>query len=1031
MRIIPTISILSLLIVTGAGKAFSQPEWKKKYNDLNTVRKMFTEPPMFYAPHAFWFWDDTLRNDHLPANMVKEMAKQRINPGYAHPRSSMDRLNPKYPSLPYSQYLEKPWFDNYKEAVKTTKENGLTLGYCDEYDWPSGQAAGRVLKQHPELEAKYLVWKRYEVKGGNTVNYPSVDFAVAAKLSDGKIDASSLTVIESKDAVKWTAPAGTWVGYTYSKQFHAGIDGGKVNYLDPGFMKAFIPLVHDQYNANIPDELGKTIPGVFVDNEGDYGWHMAWSDHLADVYKLQKHRDIRLWLPLLTEKDNKGLYAKARFDWFDTVTDVYNECYFKPVVNWLDNKNMYYISNLWEESLQLQAGAVGDFMRITRTATMPGTDCLLMKSQDVHDFKETQTVAEFEDRPFMSEIMGVAGWGQSPAMMKMTLNSVTSYGVNHIVPHGVYLNRKAETIPFPADWYTENPYWPYLHNWADFARRASFVTRQSKLAADILLVNPQESIWVNAEKLFDYNHPEDDGAWNEFTGRVEAQYSGAMRRMYENNLDFLIGDTYYLNKAELKANGNKPVLSISDHDFSTIVLPPLSIMSRTVSANILEFAKRGGNVIVLGELPKGSPEIGEQDPVIANAMAAPKACANFTDLSAAQDPSAQLAKALKSKVPHIDVENAGRLYTAHRKMGSTHLYWFANNENVEKTFTASLPQGTGGAEIWDCENGSVRSVSATTEGDYRKVKLTLHPYEGYWLAFNPNSSVVSQTKKPIITKTQRLDGLWTVSYPGVDTIYRTSARAFFSANDNLQPELLKNAMPDSTWKRSSFIKGSLKQGAKVNGNSKPHEIKSLNGNYAYWQLNIPAGAGAVVFPSEMKNIAVYVDGKLLKVAAGSVDLKNGAKTLAFAVSKDEQLPQIPLRFLIKNKASLPLKSWFAYGLDEYTGYVDYEKTVVLNKAGQNLTIDLGKVTYMAEIFVNGKSVGGKLWPPFKFNVPKEMIKNGKNIISIRIGNLMLNSMSMKNDLHQLRTWSWGMAPDPDLDLYDTELKGPVTLTLAK
>ena len=79
---------------------------------------------------------------------------------------------------------------------------------------------------------------------------------------------------------------------------------------------------------------------------------------------------------------------------------------------------------------------------------MPGNDCLEMKSQDVHDFKEIQSVAEFEDRPFMSEIMGVAGWIQSPKMMKMTINSVTSFGVNHVVPHGIYMNRQLETVPF-------------------------------------------------------------------------------------------------------------------------------------------------------------------------------------------------------------------------------------------------------------------------------------------------------------------------------------------------------------------------------------------------------------------------------------------------------------------------------------------------------------------------------------------------------------------------------------------------------
>ena len=193
----------------------------------------------------------------------------------------------------------------------------------------------------------------------------------------------------------------------------------------------------------------------------------------GNQYQNKKKRDIRTWLPLLTEKDKDGLFVVARCDWFDVVSDVYNECYFEPLVKWLKERNMYYISNLWEESLQLQTIAVGDLMKTTRCVTMPGNDCLEMKSQDVHDFKEIQSVAEFEDRPFMSEIMGVAGWIQSPEMMKMTINSVTSFGVNHVVPHGIYMNRQLETVPFPSDWFTENPYWNYLHQWTDFCQTSS------------------------------------------------------------------------------------------------------------------------------------------------------------------------------------------------------------------------------------------------------------------------------------------------------------------------------------------------------------------------------------------------------------------------------------------------------------------------------------------------------------------------------------------------------------------------------
>ena len=72
------------------------------------------------------------------------------------------------------------------------------------------------------------------------------------------------------------------------------------------------------------EEMGENPFRVsFIDNEGDYGYQMAWSEYFAKRYKEIKKRDIRLWLPLLTEKDKDGLFAKARYDWFDVVSDVY------------------------------------------------------------------------------------------------------------------------------------------------------------------------------------------------------------------------------------------------------------------------------------------------------------------------------------------------------------------------------------------------------------------------------------------------------------------------------------------------------------------------------------------------------------------------------------------------------------------------------------------------------------------------------------------------------------------------------------
>jgi len=323
----------------------SAAEWQKKYN-YEQVREKFNQPPLFYAPHTFWFWDAPL-DKSLTASMAKEMAAKRLNPGYAHPRHSGDQHKP-YPTLPVDQWLSPLWFESFGTALSEAQTAGMTLGYCDEYWWPSGQAAGRVLKKNPELAAQSLEWNKQIVSGPDQLELPASKFTVAGQLSEvGRINAATLKIISEDQAFTWNIPDGKWVVYSYNTYYHPGVDGGEVNYLDDRLMDTFIPIAHESYEKRFKGQMGNTIPGVFVDNEGDFGWQMAWSDFLAKRYKEMKDRDIRLWLPLLSEEDDEGLWAKARYDWFDVVSDVYSKQYLGRLNDWLGERNMYCISNLW------------------------------------------------------------------------------------------------------------------------------------------------------------------------------------------------------------------------------------------------------------------------------------------------------------------------------------------------------------------------------------------------------------------------------------------------------------------------------------------------------------------------------------------------------------------------------------------------------------------------------------------------------------------------------------------------------------
>ena len=980
------------------------PEWQRKYT-LSEVREMFSDPPMFYAPHTFWFWDDTIKDERLAAGMAVEMAKQRLNPGYAHPRSGFDG---NVAALPPEQYLSETWFNAVGNAVQTAKKNGTTLGYCDDYNWPSGQAVGKVLEHAPELEAEYLQWKRHEVCG-RQFNCGNVTFAVAGRMQDGQLDAASLQLIESLgDSISWNVPAdGDWIVYTYKKEHHPGIDGGRVNYLNPKLMDVFIPMVHEQYDKHFKDEMGTTMPGVFVDNEGDYGWQMAWSDYLAQLYKEKKGRDIRLWMPLLTECDKDGLFAKARNDWFDAVSDAYIDSYFAPLVGWLKERNMYYISNLWEESLQLETMAVGDLMRITRSVTMPGNDCLMMKSQEVHDFKEVQSVAEFENRPFMSEVMGVAGYSQTPEMMKMTVNSVTSFGVNHIVPHGIYMNRKIETIPFPADWFTENPYWPYMHYWTDFARRASFVTRQSQLAADVLLVSPMETVWAFSDVCFTDN-ARNEGAWNKQAVDANAVYAETMFKLNEANVDFLIGDRYYLERGTVSGGDGSATLTINGHTFRAVVLPPVSVMSRSSLDKIAAFAEAGGTVVALGELPSGSPEHGMNDAEIKKRAAALSGLPTFHNLSAEADRQGKLLSTLQEHVAlQMRIENAGRLYTAHRVMEGTHLYWLANNTDARQQFTAWFRDGVGRGEIWDCETGEIRPVAWSQDGDYLRMSLTLHPYEAYWVAFNPDKKPVDETPvEALPSRKLQIAGTWKLSYVGQDTVRKVTAKVLFTPDACIDEAKLSPGYDASSWiyyaKRSN-----------------------LKDKHVYWRMNIPVGTKEIVLPEYMLGRSVWIDGKQQPVESRSVKLASPASLLGFAMNEEEQaVPLAPIEFVVDDVEVQQLKPWYEWGLQQYTGYVDYTATLTVDdEPADESIVELEDVSYMAEVFVNGESVGARLWPPFRFDV-SDVLKKGKNILTIRVGSLIANKMWMLDDINLLRTWGWAI---PNMNYYNAGISGAVNL----
>jgi len=882
----------------GAGADFAEC----KEVGIDKLSSGFAEPDMIYAPFAFWFWDKALDAGQV-ADMAEEMCKQRMNPGYAHGRTG----------LPEEQWISDKWFECFGKAISSTKKYKCHVGYCDEYNWPSGNAMGKVLERHPELQAVSLKWDVQDVKGPAEVKLGASFFTVTAKRvepADGKgwpikIHRDSIRLIGSGDGFNYCVPEGVWRIYTFNKAFHKGIDSGSVNCLDRRLVKAFTDIVHEKYAERFSDEFGKTVAGVFVDHEGDYGWRLAWSDDLDKEFKQKTGADIRGIMPLMIDEDPEGVFAKARWDWYEVVSDIYSDSFLGGVSDWVKAHGMYTISNLWESNwgqhstypnLNFQAFAVGDFFKAQRRVTMPGNDCLCDKPYEVYDFKETQSVCEFEGRRFMTELLGVAGWQMTPITMKKATNSVISFGVSHIVPHGVNLNRQLSTIPYPPDWFNSNPYWRYFHLWSDFARRASYVNAHGRLAPDILLVNPMDSIWaLYGSGIFDFGYGDfsfDSTGHKETLGKIDKVYYFAVRQLQAARMEYLATDRYYLRKMKVKEDGR---LSYKGFEFKTIVLPDMVVLPLDVAEKILNFAEKGGYVYSLGDLPSGSTDNGLNDPKMAAMMEKLEKLPNFKKTN--DGVNGLLAEKAAGLKPQIEFEKgAFGIMHQHRIIDGKDFFWVVNNTDEGHDCVLKVKNVKGMASIWDCETGEIKDVASKVIDGGEAVAVGFTAYQAYWLVFDPaREALDSAVEEQALETVAKLDGPWNVRIDMAD-----------------QP-------------------------------------------------------GRVA---------------------------------------DDQKVIVPDCLTQQQGENKELANWNEWGLDMFSGFVDYTRNFDCNKRDGRIVLDLGKVNYTAEVWVNDKKVGAKIWPPFEFDIT-DYVKDGGNKVFIRIGNTLYNTMRQyEGNKKSQFLWGW-------------------------
>ncbi len=102
--------------------------------------------------------------------------------------------------------------------------------------------------------------------------------------------------------------------------------------------------------------------------------------------------------------------------------------------------------------------------------------------------------------------------------------------------------------------------------------------------------------------------------------------------------------------------------------------------------------------------------------------------------------------------------------------------------------------------------------------------------------------------------------------------------------------------------------------------------------------------------------------------------------------------------LYTRPTAVPLKPWSEFGYGWYSGAGIYERSFDLTaaQAEDEVRLDLGDVRRHAEVFVNNRPVGVRLWPPYEFDLSGH-VRSGSNNLRVRVSNLLASEMRWKRD----------------------------------
>jgi len=164
------------------------------------------------------------------------------------------------------------------------------------------------------------------------------------------------------------------------------------------------------------------------------------------------------------------------------------------------------------------------------------------------------------------------------------------------------------------------------------------------------------------------------------------------------------------------------------------------------------------------------------------------------------------------------------------------------------------------------------------------------------------------------------------------------------------------------------------------------------------RTEVPPGVTAVVPPALHDPYRLILNGVELKPSGGApIDIRallRVERNMLVIVGRADDRLSSPVEF-VSGMKPFALESWTKTPLANFSGTAIYEKSFLIPDSyhGRRLVLDLGRVSSVADVYVNGQQAGTLVWRPYRLDITK-FIKPGENQLKIRVTNTEANARAL-------------------------------------